>query len=133
VEDIPLTNLIPHIFPDTANISSLPSPEEAADAEDSPISDLARNFNLDLVTLYTEFGLVDGLTRAPIPSRGRVDNSSGRLYAFVRIADDILDVLMVELILISWMVDGVSEIFGNSAFGRQWIMDRCHNEKHSTT
>jgi hypothetical protein len=96
VEDIPLTNLIPHIFPLTANISSLPSPEEAADVEDSPISDLARNFNLDLVTLYIEFGLVDGLTRAPIPSRGRVDNSSGRLYAFVRIADVIVCMVVRE-------------------------------------
>lgn len=85
---IPLSNLIPQIFPLTANNSSLPAVEEAAD--DSPFSDLARNFNLDLVTLYTEFGLEDGLTRAPIPSRGNVDNSSGRLYAFVRIADVIL-------------------------------------------
>jgi len=86
-DDIPLTNLIPHIFPDTASISSpFPSSLEAC----SPISDLARNFNLDLVTLYTEFGEVDGLTRAPIPSRGRVDSSSGRLYAFVRITDVIM-------------------------------------------
>jgi len=88
VKDIPLSNLIPQIFPLTANDSSLLSPEEAAD--DSPFSDLARNFNLDLVTLYTEFGLVDGLTRAPMPSRGNVDKSSGRLYAFERIADVIL-------------------------------------------
>jgi hypothetical protein len=64
--------------------------------EDSPISDLARNFNLDLVTLYTEFGLVDGRTRAPIPSRGKVDSSSGRLYAFVRITDVILYVVVSE-------------------------------------
>lgn len=87
-KDIPLSNLIPQIFPLTANISSLAAVEEAAD--DSPFSDLTRNFNLDLVTRYTEFGLVDGLTSAPIPSRGNVDNSSGRLYAFVRIAEVIL-------------------------------------------
>jgi len=92
-DDVPLTNLIPHIFPLTANISSpLPSSLVAC----SPISDLARNFNLDLVTLYTEFGLVDGRTRALIPSRGRVDNSSGRLYAFVRIADVIVCMVVGE-------------------------------------
>jgi hypothetical protein len=91
----PLTNLIPHILPETAKLSS-PSPFASAVVDNDPISDLGRNFNLDLVTRYIEFGLVDGRTSAPIPSRGRVESSSGRLKDFVRSADVILLVMVVE-------------------------------------